>query len=81
MRFHRLSLAGRGGVPRRANIWSIETPTPFSWQRGTDRFVVINKAGERFEIVNLATSLQSGEYKEVRTGWRLDVQPGGTMQH
>lgn len=80
MRFHNLSLAGQGGVLRREDIWRIETPNAIGWQRGTDRFVVINKAGERFEIVNLATSLQPGEYKEVRTGWRLDVQPGGTIQ-
>ena len=81
MRFHNLSLPGQGGVPQRKDIWRIETPNAIGWQRGTDRFVVINKAAEPFEIVDLATSLQPRKYKEVRTGWRLDVQPGGSIQH
>lgn len=81
VRFHNLCLAGEGGVPRREEIWRIETPTVIGFQRGPDRLVVINKADAPFEIVNLGTTLQPGEYKEVRTGFRLDVQPDGTIKH
>ena len=57
-----------------------ETPDAIGWQRGTDRFVVINKAAAPFEIADLRTPLQEGEYREVRTGWPMHVQPGGTIQ-
>jgi alpha-amylase len=80
IRFHNLCLADTGGVIRRPDVWRIETPDAIGWQRGTDRFVVINKAAAPFEIADLRTTLQEGEYREVRTGWPMHVQPGGTIQ-
>jgi alpha-amylase len=81
IRFHNLCLAGASGVERRKDMWRVETPDAIGWQRGTDRFVAINKAASPFTISNLATSLQAGEYKEVRTGWPMRVQPDGTIQN
>jgi alpha-amylase len=81
IRFHNLSLGGQGGVGRRPEIWRIETPNAIGWQRGDDRFVVINKAAEPYEIVELPTSLQAGTYQEIRTGWPLHVQPDGRILH
>ena len=79
VRFHNLSLADTGGIARRPNIWRIEAPNVIGWQRGTDRFVVINKAAESFEISDLQTSLRPGKYEEVRTGWPMDVAPNGSI--
>ncbi len=79
MRFHNLCLANPDGSGRRPDIWRIETPTAIGWQRGTDRFIVINKAAERYTLNHLHTSLQPGTYTEVRTGWPLPVQPDGTI--
>ena len=81
IRFHNLCLAGQGGIPRREEAWRIETANSIGWQRGNDRFIVINKAGEWYDIDNLGTSLQPGTYKEVRTGWPMHVQPGGIIVH
>lgn len=81
IRFHNLCLAGQGGVARRPEIWRIETANAIGFQRGDDRFVVINKAAEAFRIRNLQTSLQPGTYKEVRRGWLMHVQPTGELVH
>jgi alpha-amylase len=80
IRFHNLSLAGEGGVQRRPDVWRIETQNVIGWQRGNDRFVVINKAGAQFDIVNLQTDLQPGSYTEVRSGQKMQVQANGTIQ-
>lgn len=80
IRFHNLCLAGAGGVQRREEIWRIETPTTIGWQRGNDRFIVINKAGDWYDIRDLNTSLKQGQYEEVRTGWPLHVQSDGTIK-
>ena len=61
-------------------MWRIEKPDAIGWQRGTDRFIVINKAESPYDIGDLPTTLQEGEYKEVRTEWPMHVQPGGTIQ-
>src|SRR4051794_26633971 len=79
IRFHNLCLADTGGVARRPDIWRIEMPNVLAWQRGTDRFVVINKAAESFEIRDLHTSLQPGKYEEVRTGWPMSVELDGSI--
>jgi alpha-amylase len=81
IRFHNLCLAGQGGVARRPDVWRIETADAVGWQRGEDRFVVINKAAAPFEVRDLPTSLRDGEYREVRTGWPMHVQPGGAIRH
>lgn len=81
IRFHNLCLADTGGVSRRPDLWRIETPNAIGWQRGSDRFIVINKAAAPFDIDNLTTTLQDGEYREIRTGWPMRVQSGGTIQH
>jgi hypothetical protein len=81
IRFHNLCLGGTGGVDRRPDVWRIETQDAIGWQRGTDRFIVINKAAAPFAINNLATSLQAGAYKEIRNGWPMQVQPDGTIQN
>jgi alpha-amylase len=81
IRFHNLCLAGTGGVDRRPDVWRIEEKNTIGWQRGTDRFVVINKAASEFAINNLTTSLQGGEYREVRNGWPMQVQSDGTIQN
>lgn len=81
IRFHNLCLAGQDGVARREEVWRIETPNAIGWQRGNDRFIVINKAGEAYEITQLGTSLKPGAYKELRTGWPMHVQPDGTITH
>jgi len=81
IRFHNLCLAGTGGADRRPDVWRIEEKNTIGWQRGTDRFVVVNKAASDFTINNLATSLQGGDYKEVRNGWLMQVQPDGTIQN
>jgi len=80
IRFHNLCLAGAGGVQRREEIWRIETPATIGWQRGNDRFIVINKAADWYDIKDLNTSLKQGEYKEVRTGWSLHVQSNGAIK-
>jgi hypothetical protein len=64
----------------RPDLWRIETHDAIGWPRGTGRFVVINKAATPFEIARLATTLQPGEYRDVRTGWPLQVQAGGLIQ-
>lgn len=81
IRFHNLCLAGQDGIARRPEIWRIETANAIGFQRGDDRFVVINKAAEAFPIRNLSTSLRPGTYKEVRRGWLMHVQPGGELLH
>jgi alpha-amylase len=81
IRFHNLCLANTGGVSRRPDLWRIETRDAVGWQRGTDRFIVINKADAPFEINDLPTTLQAGEYKEIHTGWPMHVQPSGTVEH
>ena len=81
IRFHNLSLAGQGGVDRRPEVWRIETQNAIGWQRGDDRFVVINKAAEVFPIRDLQTSLQPGTYKDVLRGWLLHVRPDGRVVH
>lgn len=81
IRFHNLCLAGTGGVQRRPDVWRIEAPDAIGWQRGDGRFVVINKAAVPFTVSALPTTLREGEYKEVRTGAPMHVQPGGTIQH
>lgn len=80
IRFHNLCLPDTGGVPRREEIWRIEEPDVIGWQRGPDRFIVINKADAWHEIQNLETSLHEGGYKEVRTGWAMHVKPGGVIE-
>lgn len=79
IRFHNLSLPNEGGVARRQDIFRIETPTVLGWQRGTDRFIVINKAADWYSIRNLQTSLQPGKYLEVRNGWPMHVQSNGQI--
>ncbi|MDH4081874.1 MAG: alpha-amylase family glycosyl hydrolase [Nitrospira sp.] len=79
IRFHNLCLAQPDGSGRRPEIWRIETANTIGWQRGTDRFMVINKAAEWYPITNLQTSLQSGTYKEIRNGWPMHVQANGTI--
>jgi len=81
IRFHNLCLANTDGVDRREEHWRIETPNAIGWQRGEDRFIVINKATDWYEIRNLGTTLQDGEYKEVRNGWPLHVQADGTIEN
>lgn len=81
IRFHNLCLAGQDGVARRQEVWRIETPNTIGWQRGDDRFIVINKADQPHEINDLGTSLQPGTYTEVRTGWSLHVQPNHVIHH
>jgi alpha-amylase len=80
IRFHNLCLAHPDGSDRRPDIWRIETSTTIGWQRGRDRFIVINKAAESYAILNLQTSLQPGTYLEVRTGWPLHVQSDATIR-
>jgi alpha-amylase len=80
IRFHDLSLADTGGVSRRPDLWQIETQNAIGWQRGADRFIVINKAAAQLPIDGLRTTLQAGEYKEVHTGWPMRVEPGGIIQ-
>ncbi len=80
IRFHNLCLPGQGGVARREDIHRIETPNAIGWQRGTDRFIVINKAAEEFVIRDLGTSLQPGKYLETHRGWDLDVQADGKIK-
>jgi len=79
IRFHNLCLADTGGVFQRKEQWRIETPNTIGWQRGEDRFIVINKAADWYEIRNLGTTLQQGQYKEVRTDWPMHVQADGTI--
>jgi alpha-amylase len=81
VRFHDLCLADTAGVARRPDLWRIEMPTAIGWQRGSDRFIVINKAADPFEVTNLPTSLQAGQYKEIRTGWPMQVESDGRIQH
>jgi hypothetical protein len=81
IRFHNLCLADQDGVARREEVWRIETANTIGWQRGDDRFIVINKAGDWYEIKDLSTSLRQGEYREVRTGWPMHVQSDGTIKH
>ena len=80
IRFHNLCLANPDGSSARPEIWRVETPHTIGWQRGTDRFIVINKAAEWYEIRNLTTSLQQGTYKDVRNGWPMHVQADGTIR-
>ena len=80
IRFHNLCLSGENGVDRRPDIYRIETANAIGWQRGTDRFVVINKAAETFPIRNLVTSLRPGKYAEVHHGWDMDVQSDGKIK-
>ena len=75
-----LCLADTGGVSRRPDLWRIEMPNAIGWQRGTDRLIIINKAGDALDINDLRTTLQGGEYKEVRTGWPMRVQADSTIQ-
>jgi hypothetical protein len=79
IRFHNLCLANPDGTNRRAESWRIETPNVIAWQRGTDRFIVINKAAEWFSINNLHTTLQDGKYLEIRNGWPMHVTANGTI--
>jgi alpha-amylase len=82
IRFHNLALAGQDGVNRREDRFlDINSTTALAWQRGTDRFVVINKAAEPFTLRDLATTLHPGRYVEVRTGWPLEVQADGRIRH
>ncbi len=82
IRFHNLTLAGQGGVDRREDRFlDINSTTALAWQRGTHRFVVINKAAAPFTLRDLATTLQPGRYVEVRTGWQLEVQADGRIRH
>lgn len=37
------------------------------------------KAAEPYKISNVKTSLRKGQYKDVRTGWDLNVQDNGTI--
>jgi hypothetical protein len=78
IRFHNLCLAHPDGSGRRPEIWRIETQNAIAWQRGTDRFIVINKAAEWFLITNLQTTLQTGTYREVN-GWSLQVRADGRI--
>ena len=80
IRFHNLCLETTTNG-RRADIWRIEEQDQIGWQRGTDRFVVVNKAAKWYPITNLKTSLQKGTYKDVRTGWPMDIQNDGTIAH
>lgn len=80
IRFHNLCLADTGGVSQREEHWRIETTNTIGWQRGKDRFIVINKAAGWYEIRNLETTLQQGQYKEVRTGWPMHVQADGSIE-
>ncbi|HEV7405258.1 MAG TPA: alpha-amylase family glycosyl hydrolase [Chthoniobacteraceae bacterium] len=80
VRFHNLCLGGQDGVDRREDIYRIETPNTIGWQRGTDRFVVINKAAEPFQVSDLGTSLKPGKYQEVHEGWELVVQADGKIK-
>lgn len=79
VRFHNLCLAGPDGAGRRPEVWRIETQTAIGWQRGDDRFAVINKAAEAYRIRGLPTSLKPGMYREVRTAWSLRVANGGMI--
>lgn len=81
IRFHNLSLADTNNDEPRKEKWQIEKPNTIGWQRGEDRFVVINKAKDRYEIKDLKTTLRKGEYKDVRTGLPLHVQSDGWIKH
>ena len=73
IRFHNLSLD-------KSETWILETPNAIGLRRGEDALMVINKAAEPFRLRNYASGVQSGEYREIATGWRLDVQPDGTIR-
>jgi alpha-amylase len=73
IRFHNLCLD-------KSETWILETPNAIGLRRGEDALMVINKAAEPFRLRNYPSGMQSGEYREIATGWRLDVQPDGTIR-
>jgi hypothetical protein len=63
----------------KSETWVLETPNAIGLRRGDDALLVINKAAEPFRLLNLRSGLKPGEYKEISTGWRLDVRADGSV--
>jgi alpha-amylase len=81
IRFHNLCLRGQDGVDRRDDIFlDMKSPNAIGWQRGEDRLVMINKAGEALPIRGLQTTLKPGRYIDVHKGTPLVVESDRTIR-
>jgi hypothetical protein len=63
----------------RPETWLVERPDTLAWQRGDDHLALVNKAPEPVSLDGLATGLRPGRYRELRTGWPLDVGADGRI--
>jgi alpha-amylase len=63
----------------RPEVWLIAEPESIAWQRGDDRLALVNKAPTRFAMDGLRTSLRPGRYRELVTGWPLQIGADGVI--
>ena len=78
IRFHNLCLTDTI-ADAKPEVWRICEDNVIGWQRGQDRFIVINKSAEPFRINNLHTSLLSGNYQDIKAGSLYDVNENGII--
>ncbi|MFO0840902.1 MAG: alpha-amylase family glycosyl hydrolase [Gemmataceae bacterium] len=71
--FHNLAL-GKG------MSWRVKEKNQLAWQRGTDQFVAINKAGEAWKPGDLSTTLEGGEYRDLMSTKVYKVEGSGRLK-
>jgi len=79
IRFHNLCLQENDQVEFRKAIPIIVERNMIGWQRGQDRFIVINKAAETVVISSIKTSLKAGVYKNILSGKNVTVPQDGVI--
>jgi hypothetical protein len=67
------------GADARPEIWRLATRRAIGWQRGHDRFCVINASTHSLHLDRLRTTLRAGLYCDVRTGRMLEVGQSGCL--
>jgi alpha-amylase len=79
IRFHNLCLQENDQVEFRKALPIISEKSVIGWQRGRDRFIVINKSTDSVTLSAIKTSLKAGVYKDIQSGKDIMVPQNGEI--